>query len=173
MTDDFLARFEERRQQRADADRTFPLAGETLTVKATAPAEVGLAMVRMRVKVAQELDAARKELSKKNGKPVDPAKLAIITSDEEMIQVADETALELLEPDCHDAWARLRDPKNPAALSFEELFEVVDYLQARVARVPFDAASGSSTGPTETSPPSEEDSSSPATTRAESASPVS
>ena len=148
MTDDFLTRFEERRKERLLADRSFPLAGETLTHKASVAPEVGKRLEEMRQEVGRELEELKRRLAEANGNPPDLSDLKI--SDDAMIEVADETILACLEPESHPVWARLRAIDNAYPLNFEEIMALADYLLGRVTGIPTVAPAGSSDGRTTT-----------------------
>jgi hypothetical protein len=175
-TDEFLTRFEERRAAREHADRTVTIAGEKLVYRPTVAPEVGLRLESMRQKVVAQLerlrDAAQKAerdtaAAEGNGADVDLTALndaleRMEVSDEDMLLIGDETVLACLEPASHPAWARLRDPDAKQPLTFDEVFELADYLLGRVAGVPTSAPADSSDGRTETSKSSKGRSSSPA-----------
>jgi hypothetical protein len=175
-TDEFLTRFEERRAAREHADRTVTIAGEKLVYRPTVAPEVGLRLEAMRQKVVEQLerlrDAAQKAerdtaAAEGNGTDVDLTALndaleRMEVSDEDMLLIGDETVLACLEPSSHPAWARLRDPAATQPLTFDEVFELADYLLGRVAGVPTSAPADSSDGRTETSRSSKGRSSSPA-----------
>lgn len=162
MTDDFLARFEQRRQERLEADRSFPLAGATLTHKASVAPEVGKRLEDMRRQVGTELEEAQRRIQAANGSPPDLSDLKI--SDDEMIQAADETILACLEVESHETWASLRDIEAVYPLNFEEIMQLADYLLGRVTGIPTDAPAGSSDGRTTTAKKSKAPSSSTAKT---------
>ncbi len=180
MTDDFLAAFEARRAARIQADRTFDIAGETLTFRPTVAPEVGMRLEQMRQTVRAQLETLRKqadEAEKKaaaNGGDADMAALAealdnLTVSDQDMLHIGDETVIACLDPGSHAAWARLRSPESPQPLTFDEVFEVADYLLGRVAGIPTSAPADSSAGRTQTASRSKGRSSSPAKTPAVSA----
>ncbi len=131
--DAFLQRFEERRAAREAADRTFQIAGATLTYRPSVAPEVGL-----------KLDA-------------------MTVSDSEMLQVGDETVLACLTVESREEWAALRSPDGEHPLTFDEVFEIADYVLGRVAGIPTSAPADSSDGRTETAKPSKAKSSSRAT----------
>jgi len=170
--DEFLRAFEERRKARLEADRSFTLCGETLTHRAAVAPEVGMRLESMRQRVRHQLETLRKqaeEAQKANG-DADLAALAdaldnLDVTDEEMLSVADDTVRQCLEPDSHPAWDRLRSPDAPQPLTFDEIFEVADYLLGRVAGIPTSAPADSSAGRTETAKPATGKSSSRAKTR--------
>lgn len=160
MADDFLTRFEQRRQERLAADRSFPLAGETLIHKASVAPEVGQRLEEARDEMAAQLDQARaisleiqKRIDSANGDGVDLSGIdtrAMRLTDDAVILAADETVLACLEPDSHEAWARLRDVKADYPLNVAEIMEITDYLLQRVTGVPTDAPADSSDGRTKT-----------------------
>ncbi len=167
MTDEFLAAFEAKRAARIQADRSFTIAGETLTFRPTVAPEVGMRLEQMRQTVRVQLEGLRKqaaEAEQANG-DADMAALAealdnLTVSDEDMLQTGDETVLACLEPESHPGWARLRSTESPQPLTFDEVFEVADYLLGRVAGIPTSAPADSSDGRTQTDKPSKESSSS-------------
>ncbi len=176
-TDEFLTRFEERRAAREHADRTVQIAGENLVYRPTVAPEVGLKLEAMRQKVVAQLERLRDAAQKaeKDTKAAEGNGAADIdltalndaldrmeVSDEDMLLIGDETVLACLEPTSHPAWARLRDADAKQPLTFDEVFELADYLLGRVAGVPTSAPADSSDGRTETSRPSKGKSSSPA-----------
>ena len=144
MTDEFLERFERRRQERLAADRTFPLAGETLTHKPSVAPEVGSRLEAMRDDVGKQVAEARRRIAEANGEPADLSDLDF--RDTTMIDTADETILACLEPESHEAWARLRATDSPYPLNFEEIMSLADYLLGRVTGIPTSAPAGSSAG---------------------------
>ncbi len=75
---------------------------------------------------------------------------AVQRSETGALEIADATVLDCLEPASHKAWGKLRaaDARNP--LTFQEVFQVADYLLGRVAGIPTDAPAGSSDGRTAT-----------------------
>lgn len=163
MSDEFLTKFEERRAARAQADRTILLAGEKLTFRASVAPEVGFRLQAMRREVSDQIAEVRRQLAAANGDGVDPGIVGLIRSDEDMVQVGDETVIGCLEPSSAETWGRLRSADAAQPLTFEEIFEVADYLLARVAGVPTGAPADSSAGRTTTSPASKAPSSSQAT----------
>lgn len=175
MTDPFLEAFEQRRKLRAQADRSFTVAGETLIYRPTVAPEVGTRLEAMRQTVRSELEALQAETAKAqkaadaDGGESDTTALAaaldkMTFSDEDMLQSGDETVLACLEPGSHEAWARLRSPDAPQPLTFDEVFELADYLLGRVAGIPTSAPADSSAGRTATASKSKAKSSSQAKT---------
>lgn len=160
--DDFLTRFEQRRADRLKADRSFTVAGETLTHKPSVSPEVGQRLEEVRRQVGAELEEAQKRIQAANGNPPDLSDLKI--SDDVMILTADETILACLEPGSHEAWARLRDVNAEYPLNFEEIMELADYLLGRVTGIPTVAPADSSAGRTTTAKRSRANSSSTAKT---------
>lgn len=174
--DDFLKDFERRRAEREQADRTFTLAGVTLTHKPSVAPEVGSRLERMRRRVARQgLEAQEKlaELQKrlaalKEGDTLEVGDLELtdeVVDDEGMILAADETILACLEPGSHAGWAQLRAPDAPHPLNLEDLMSFCDYLLGRVTGVPTVASAGSSGGRTTTGSRSKGSSSRRARTR--------
>lgn len=145
MSDTFLERFEQRRQEKLAADRSFPLAGETLVHKASVAPEIPMRLQETRAKVTAQLLVAKELIAKANGKGVNADDIVI--SDDELLLMGEETVLACLEPESHDAWARLRDPKAAYPLDFDDVMSVADYLVSRVTGIiPTVAPVDSSTG---------------------------
>ncbi len=173
MTDDFLAAFEARRAARLQADRSLTIAGETLTFRPTVAPEVGMRLEQMRQTVRAQLETIRakaadaEKAAESNGGEADMTALSealenLSVTDEDMLQIGDETVIACLEPDSHPGWARLRSPEASQPVTFDEVFEVADYLLGRVAGIPTSAPADSSDGRTQTDKPSKARSSSPA-----------
>jgi len=140
MTDAWLTEFEKRRGERETADRTFTLLGEQLTVKATVAPQITIRFNNARRDAILDAQAAIAAREANTDLP-DPR-----ITDEQMIEIAEETARALLDDSSLDAWERLRSSDNPAPLSFREIFEVCDYLIARASGLPIDAPAASSNG---------------------------
>lgn len=149
--DDFLVRFEERRKARAEAEREFTIAGETLRFRPTIAPEV---MFRFQEPFRHAANG--------NGDGGD-------LSDDLLLQIADETILACLEPGSYEGWARLRSVDAEQPLTYQDIFDIVGYLFSKVAGLPTGAPSDSSSGRTETVSKSKAVSSSPAKTRTKSA----
>ena len=176
MTDDFLANFEAKRAAREAADRSFVIAGETLRFRPSIAPEVAFKFRASQVSAMEDLEklqawsAEYAAAAAKNGKgEADMAKLIERVpeprlSDDDLLLVADETVLACLEPDTHEAWARLRSPEAPQPITYDEVFEIVGYLLSRVTQIPTDAPSDSSAGRTQDDKRSTGKSSSPAKT---------
>lgn len=175
MTDQFLEAFEARRAAREQADRSFPLAGETLVYRSSVAPEVGMRLETMRQKVREQLERLRVAASaveKTAGNGAGEASLEALStaldsmeiSDEQMLQSGDETVLACLEPESHEAWARLRSKDAPQPLTFDEIFELADYLLGCVSGIPTSAPADSSDGRTPTASKSKARSSSAAKT---------
>lgn len=173
MTDDFLQRFEERRTARQQAERSFDIAGVTLTFRAAVAPEVGMRLEGMRQEVRAQLERLRTaadEVDKareKNGAEVDLSPLeqavdAMTVTDAAMLQIGDETVIACLTEKSKQGWAELRSETAEQPLTFDEVFEIADYLLGRVAGIPTSGPADSSDGPTETDKPSKAKSSSPA-----------
>lgn len=143
MTDDFLERFEQRRQERLQADRTVTIAGVDLIYRPSISPETALL-----------LEETRDRYVSQNGS-------RDITATH-LVNVADQSILECLEPASHQAWANLRDPAAEYPLSLSDVFDLAEYLLGKAAGTPTDAPSGSSDGRTTTAQQSTEDSSSTA-----------
>jgi hypothetical protein len=152
MTDDFLERFEAQRAARLAAERSFQLAGETLTFKPS-----------VREKYANQLAEGQRriqayEADNSVGLTTDDLDLDI----DGLILAADEQILNCLEPDGQAAWGRLRALDAAEPLTFQEIGQIADYLLGRVTGIPTDAPAGSSAGRTTTAKPSKAASSSKA-----------
>lgn len=180
--DEFLERFEAKRKAREDADRTVTLAGEALVLRPTIAPEVVFKFRESQTTMYEDLTALRdwgEKLEKAqalNGDG-DPEQIAALQAampesrltDDELIQIADETVVACLDADSADGWFRLRSKDNPHPLEYQEVFEIVGYLLGKVAQIPTVAPSDSSDGRTQTAKPSTAGSSSPAKTPAASA----
>ena len=140
MTDQWLTSFEERRKEREQADRSFVLLGETLTVKPSVAPQVGIRLNAARATAISDLVAAQAARDKGQDVP------APGITDEQMLEIAEETIRALIEPSSLEGWERLRSADNPAPLTFREIFELCDYLIARASGIPTDALAGSSNG---------------------------
>lgn len=143
MTDDFLVRFEQRRKERLEADRTITISGVDLQYRPSITPETALL-----------LEETRDRYVNQNGS-------RDITATT-LVNIADQSILECLDPASHDAWATLRDPDADYPLSLTDLFDLAEYLLGKAAGTPTDAPSDSSDGRTETEQPSKDDSSSKA-----------
>ncbi len=143
MTDDFLVRFEQRRKERLEADRTITISGVELQYRPSITPETALL-----------LEETRDRYVNQNGS-------RDITATN-LVNIADQSILECLDPSSHDAWATLRDPAAEYPLSLTDLFDLAEYLLGKAAGTPTDAPSDSSDGRTETEQPSKDDSSSKA-----------
>ena len=170
MTDDFLARIEERKKARREADRSFVLLGETLAVRPSVTREVGADLMAARDARVTAIQALQKLLGKDGQMPAnaDDAQLGAVVeatrlvgaADDTAIQVAEETIIDCLEPGTHEAWARLRAKDAADPLTAEEMEEIAEYLLGKIAEIPTSAPSVSSDGRTETSSKSRANSSS-------------
>lgn len=172
MSDDFLAAFEARRKAREETERSFVIAGETLKHRATLSPEVTFRFQKAQTTSYEDMVAMKEWVDKiqkaagKNGrqeKLLDEAPEPRLT-DEDLLAIADETVLACLEPDSHEAWARLRSSDAAQPITYDEVFEILDYLFGRVTDLPTVAPADSSDGRTETAKPSRGRSSSPAKT---------
>lgn len=157
--DPWLENFNATRSARLKENRSFSLLGEQLTVKISVAPEVGFRLADLRRKVRDDLEAAKQAVELKQAAPE-------VTSDAEMLAVAEDTIVACLEPDSLPAWRRLRSPEAAVPLSFREIFSLCDYILARASGIPTDGPSDSSNGPTNTDSSSTEDSPSPAQIRA-------
>ena len=102
MTDQWLTNFEERRKEREQADRSFVLLGETLTVKPSVAPQVGIRLNGARATVINDMVAAQAARDKGQDVP------APGITDEQMLEIAEETIRALIEPASLKAWERLR-----------------------------------------------------------------
>lgn len=171
-----LERIEAARQAREEADRTFQLAGETFKFrKAVAPEVVFRFRSSQRMsfedqKTEWEWAAKLRAAQDMNGGGEEAIARLIVErpeprqTDEELLATADATIIGMLEPESHEAWARLRSEDNPHPLTYDECFDVLHYLIGAVAEIPTGAPSGSSPGRTQTEKPSKAASSSTAKT---------
>ncbi len=163
MTDEFLERFEAQRAARLAAERSFQLAGETLTFKPSVPPETGARLQACRETYANALAEGQRriaayEADNSVGLTTDDLDLDI----DGLILAADEQILNCLEPDGQEAWARLRALDAAEPLTFQEIGQIADYLLGRVTGIPTDAPAGSSAGRTTTAKQSKAASSSKA-----------
>jgi hypothetical protein len=154
MTDEDLERFEQRRQERLQRDRTFTFCGATLTHKKDVSPEPRIQYDKMRRTVSRQLAEAKTRIEDANGTP--PALHELEISDEEMIQAADDTILAWLEPESHAAWLELRSPDADFPLNYNDILWFVDYLGARIADIPTVAPIDSSDGRKKTGSESKE-----------------
>lgn len=164
---DFLTEFHKKREARLAADRTFTLAGETLTHRPSVAPQIGLKLEAARHKVSVELLEISQRAKEINGSVPDEFVRLISgqTTDVEMLQISDEVIVACLEPDSHEAWGRLRDENAAYPLSVADVMEIADFLIERVTQIPTVAPAGSSDGRTETVKPSKGTSSSAGKTR--------
>lgn len=151
MSDTFLERFEQRRTERLQADRSFVLAGETLTFKPSVAPEVGMRLQTVRQQYATQLLEAQRRLAayeKDPGKPIEVDDLNLDA--EALIAAADEQIMACLDDPGQKAWGRLRALDAEYPLSASEIGEIADYLLGRVTGIPTDAPVDSSNGRTKT-----------------------
>lgn len=155
MTDKWLEKFAADREERERVNRTLEILGETLTVKPSIAPQVATRYFDIKRQLAQNY--VEKEEAKKTGSepPVTPEELL----DPAIIDLLDETCLACLTADSVSAWKRIRDPQHPAPPGWNDLFSLCEYLIGRASGHPTDGPDDSSTGPAETNPSSEEDSS--------------
>lgn len=138
--DPWLVQFEERRKEREQADRSFALLGEELTVKANVAPEIGLRREAFQIKVAAyTVEVAEAQAAKE---PV--PELGV--NDEEFLELSESVILACLEPDSLDAWKRLRAPDHPDPLSLMDIYGLSGFVLAKASRLPTVAPSGSSAG---------------------------
>lgn len=141
MTDPWLEQFAERRKAREEADRTFDLLGESLTVRASVAPEAALRLAQFDIRVARYLEAAQEAEAKK----LPPPELGV--TDEEMLAMDEEAIRAALEPGSWAAWDRLRAPDAPEPLSILEIHGLARYVVSRVSGLPTERPAGSSAGP--------------------------
>ncbi len=163
MTDDFLERFEAQRAARLAAERTFDLAGETLTFKPSVPPETGTRLQAARERYANALQEGQRRIDAYErdntvGLTTDDLDLDL----DGLILAADEQILNCLEPDGQAAWGRLRALDAAEPLTFQEIGQIADYLLGRVTGIPTVAPAGSPDGRTTTGKQSKDGSSSKA-----------
>lgn len=157
--DTWLDNFNATREQRLKDDRSFTLLGERLTVKISVAPEVGFRLAALRRRVRDDIEATQQANERGETAPD-------VTTDAEMLAVAEDTIVACLEPESLDAWRRLRSADQPIPLSFREIFSLCDYILARASGIPTDGPSDSSAGPTTTDSSSTDDLPSPAAIRA-------
>ena len=182
MSDTFLQQFEEKRAARLAADRTFTLAGETLTYRPSVPPQVGLKLEEARHRVAVEvleisqlaesIKAPAKNGASGDSKPdqslIPPEFVRLLsgqTTDSDILQIADETIVACLEPDSLEGWGRLRAEDAAYPLSISEVMEIADWLIGKVTGTPTDAPADFSAGREKTASRSKGSSSSTGRTR--------
>lgn len=158
--DPWLDNFNATREARLKENRSFALLGEQLTVKISVAPEVGFRLSDLRRKVRDDLEASK--LAAERGEPAP----ADVTTDAEMLAVAEDTIVACLDPESLPAWRRLREPGRVVPLSFREIFALCDYILARASGIPTEGPSDSSAGPQNTDSSSTDDSPSPAPIRA-------
>lgn len=178
MSDEFLARFEQQREARRQAERSFQIMGETLTVRPSIAPETALNLQTKRIayyeaigEIPGLLAVVEAEQAKNGEGDPDAASAAVFAAvnardvkEEELLAVAEETILSCLTTESHAAWARLRAKEAAEPVSGAEIFDIADYLIERVSGIPTVAPAGSSSGRTKTRGSSKEKSSSQATT---------
>ncbi len=167
MSDQFLEQFEKRRAERLAADRSFTLAGETLTHRAAVPPQIGLKLEEARHRVAVEVLEIQQLAEGMNGS-IDPAFVRLLrgqTTDTDILQTADEVIVACLEQDSLEPWGRLRAEDAVYPLTITEVMEIADWLIGKVTGIPTDAPAVSSAGRTSTGTASKDRSSSPAKPR--------
>lgn len=157
--DPFLENFNALRATRKQDTRSFPLLGETLVYKASIAPEVGFRLIAIQKKVAEDIEATK--LAAELGQPAPE-----ITTDVEMLAVAEETIVDCLENDSLPAWSRLRRPDSPEPLSFGEIFSLARYLVAKASGLPTGGPTESSDGPQTAASSSTDDSPLPVPIRA-------
>lgn len=143
--DAWLENFNALREAKKSETRSFAILGETLVYKAAIAPEVGFRLIAVQRKVGEDLEATRVAAELGEQPPV-------VTTDEEMLAVAEETIVDCLEPDSLPAWQRLRRPDSPEPLSFGEIFSLARYLVAKASGIPTGGPTDSSAGPQTTDP---------------------
>lgn len=139
--DPWLEQFQERRAAREQADRSFTLLGEELTVKSTVAPEVGLRVARFDMQIAQYIQAVQEAEAKGEPRP-----LAGVT-DEEMLELAESVIRDCLDPAAVPVWERLRDPGAKDPLDLVEIYGLARFMVGKVSGLPTERPSVSSAGP--------------------------
>lgn len=154
----WMTQFNERREARQKAERTFLFCGEQLTHKAGIAPQVSIQFNDTRNRAIAGLRAASEATEEK------PSTVPIVT-DSEMIDAADAAVRACLEPDSISVWEKLRAADSPSPLVFSEIFQFCDYLIAKCSGLPTAAPSASSNGASSGARSSKAGSSSKAGTR--------
>lgn len=157
--DPWLENFNATREARLQEDRSFELLGERLTVKVAVAPEVGFRLNDLRRTVREEMEATARAAEQNLPAPD-------VTTDAEMLAVAEDTIHACLEPESLEAWRRLRSTDSVQPLTFREIFTLCDYILARASGIPTGGPTDSSAGPQNTDTSSTDASPSPAELRA-------
>lgn len=137
--DEWMQQFDERREARRNASRTFTFCGVKLTHKVSIAPQVAIQFNETRLRATRALRAAAEATD------ASPSELEIV-SDAELIDTADATVRACLEPGSVAAWGKLRSIDNPEPLTFGEIFQFCDYIITKCSSLPTDAPSASSNG---------------------------
>lgn len=138
--DPYLEQFVARRKEREQADRSFTLLGETLTVKASVAPEVGLRRGEFERRLA--VFAATAEEARKANKPLPELGF----SDQELLDLSDSIIFDCLEPASHDTWRKLRSPDSTDPLGLLEIYGLSGYVLSKASALPTGGPSASSDG---------------------------
>lgn len=141
MTDPWLEQWEQRRQERAQTDRSFTVLGETLTAKASVAPEIGIRLAEFQTRVAAYVPVAQAAQAK--GEPL--PELGV--SDEEMLALSEATIRACLEPASITGWERLRDPERADPMTLMDIYGFATYVLSKATGLPTGASGGSSAGP--------------------------
>jgi hypothetical protein len=141
LTDPWLIQFEALRKEREEADRSFKILGETLTVKASVAPEIGFRLGEFQAKLVA-YQAADKERETR-GEP--PSEMGVTNA--EFVELSEWTIRSCLEPDSVAAWERLRAPDAKDPLTLLDIYAVATYVQARASGLPTVGPADSSAGP--------------------------
>ena len=160
MTDLWIARFEERRQERIEGERTFELLGEKWRVRPHVAPETALRYYDLQRRMSAYVTAVQEAEAK--GQPA-PAEAGI--DDEEMLQISEATIRACLDPASLPTWERARDPQAEDPLDLWDIYGIASYMLARASGLPTAAPTGSSNGRATTSSSSKAASSSRAKAR--------
>ena len=156
-TDPWIEQFEERRRERAAANRKIRLADETLIYRPSVAPEVGLRLQQV-VRESQEEIAENEAREKRGEKTIDN----LGRSNSEILEAADWTVRSCLEPSSVEAWERLRSLDHPEPLTSTEIIEFAFFIQARASGLPTGRPTVSPGGPQPTGTTAKGGSSSPA-----------
>ena len=140
MSDAWLDDFQRRIADRKVSDRSFELLGEKLTVKPSVAPQVGLNFNSTRDKVIQQTRARQEALDAGKDAP-DP-----LVTDEELLDVIEQTIRACLEPSSLPAWDKLRSPEHASPLNWFDLYSLCDYVLSRASGLPTVASVASSNG---------------------------
>lgn len=150
MTDDFLADLKRRHAERAAADRTFDLLGESLTHRPSVAPEVARTLEEAGQALADLADRHRHALN--GGREDIPDEEFLVMLNEQadaqrlVLDAAEHTVLACLEADSHASWARLRSEAAASPLTADDVLEVARQLVVKLSQHPTLAPGGSSPG---------------------------